>query len=128
MRMQWMMLQHSEPDDFIIATGKQHSVRDFVNWAANFLGLEIEFSGAGVDEVGVIATISNPSLETLRVGQTIIRVDQRYFRPAEVNTLLGDPAKARQVLGWEPQISAEEMCREMIADDYFSLTGNYLPL
>ncbi|MDC0336588.1 GDP-mannose 4,6-dehydratase [Alphaproteobacteria bacterium] len=126
-RMQWMMLQHSEPDDFIIATGKQYSVRDFVSWTANFLGIELEFRGTGVNEIGVIAAISNLSLETLRVGQTIIRVDQRYFRPAEVTTLLGDPTKAKKLLGWEPQISAKEMCKEMIESDYFNVTGNHLP-
>jgi GDPmannose 4,6-dehydratase len=116
-RMQWMMLQQDEPDDFVIATGKQISVREFVRMAADCLGIELEFSGSGVDEVGRVAAVTGPLAPGVAVGDVIVRVDPRYFRPAEVETLLGDPTKAKEKLGWVPEISVEEMCAEMVAHD-----------
>jgi GDPmannose 4,6-dehydratase len=116
-RMQWMMLQQDEPDDFVIATGKQYSVREFVRWSAKELGITLEFSGDGLDEVATIAAIDGDDAPALNVGDVIVRIDPRYFRPAEVDTLLGDPTKAREKLGWEPEITAQEMCAEMIASD-----------
>ncbi|WP_342071517.1 GDP-mannose 4,6-dehydratase [Yoonia algicola] len=116
-RMQWMMLQQDQPEDYVIATGKQHSVRDFINWSAAELGLTLEFSGEGVDEVATVATVTGDMAPALKAGDVIMRIDPRYFRPAEVETLLGDPSKAKQQLGWEPQITAQEMCAEMVAED-----------
>ena len=117
-RMQWMMLQQDEPHDFVIATGKQYSVREFIKWSAQALGIILEFKGSGVDEVGFVAAIDGDKASSLSIGQEIIRIDPRYFRPAEVETLLGDPSKAKQMLGWEPQITVQEMCKEMIEEDY----------
>jgi GDPmannose 4,6-dehydratase len=117
-RMQWMMLQQDEPRDYVIATGKQYSVREFIIWTANALGIEIEFRGSGVDEIGVVTAISGDLAPKIFVGQEIVRIDPRYFRPAEVETLLGDPSKAKTDLGWEPQITAQEMCKEMVAEDH----------
>jgi len=116
--MQWMMLQQEVADDFVIATGKQISVREFVRMAAAEAGLEIAFSGEGVDEIATITAIHDASLSpALQVGQVIVRVDPRYFRPAEVETLLGDPTKAKEKLGWQPEITVEEMCAEMVQHD-----------
>ena len=117
-RMQWMMLQQSEPQDYVIATGKQYSVREFITWSANALGIDIEFTGTGLDEVGVVTRISGDLAPKITVGQKVIRIDPRYFRPAEVETLLGDASKAKARLGWEPEISAQEMCREMVEEDH----------
>lgn len=116
-RMQWMMLQGDAPEDFVIATGVQYSVREFIIWSARELGIEIEFRGEGVDEVGIIASITGDMAPALKPGDTILKIDPRYFRPAEVETLLGDPTKAREKLGWVPQITAQEMCAEMVAED-----------
>lgn len=116
-RMQWLMLQQEQPDDFVIATGQQHSVRDFIRWSAIELGIELEFVGQGEAEVAVVAGISGDKAPALSVGDIVMRIDQRYFRPAEVETLLGDPSKAREKLGWEPHITAREMCAEMVASD-----------
>ncbi|MNZ43697.1 GDP-mannose 4,6-dehydratase [compost metagenome] len=116
-RMQWMMLQQEQPEDFVIATGKQISVREFVRMSAKEAGIEIEFSGEGVEEIGTVANKTNDCAIGVNVGDVIVRVDPRYFRPAEVETLLGDPAKAKQVLGWVPEITVEEMCAEMVASD-----------
>ena len=117
-RMQWMMLQQDQPDDFVIATGKQYSVREFIIWAAQDLGLTLEFSGEGVDETATVAAIEGDRAPALKVGDIVMRIDPRYFRPAEVETLLGDPSKARERLGWEPLITAREMCAEMIEEDH----------
>ncbi len=117
-RMQWMMLQQEDPHDFVIATGKQYSVREFIDWSAEVLGMTIEYKGVGVDEVGIISAIDGDKTPNIEVGQEIVRIDPRYFRPAEVDTLLGDPSKAKQMLGWEPQITVKEMCREMVEEDY----------
>ena len=116
-RMQWMMLQQETPLDFVIATGKQHSVREFVIWSAAALGITIEFKGEGVNEVGVVTRIDGEDARGLNIGAVIVRVDPRYFRPAEVDTLLGDSSLARELLGWTPTITAQQMCHEMIAHD-----------
>ncbi len=116
-RMQWMMLQQDKPQDFVIATGVQYSVREFITWTAAALGLSIEFKGQGVEEQAVIIAISGDAAPALKVGQTIVKVDPRYFRPTEVETLLGDPSKAKNELGWVPEITAQDMCREMVAAD-----------
>jgi GDPmannose 4,6-dehydratase len=116
-RMQWMMLQQDNPDDFVIATGKQYSVREFITWSAEELGISLEFSGFGVDEVATVAAVTGDKAPALKVGDVVMRIDPRYFRPAEVDTLLGDPAKAKEKLGWEPEITAQEMCAEMVAED-----------
>ncbi|MCE8009898.1 GDP-mannose 4,6-dehydratase [Aestuariivita sp.] len=116
-RMQWMMLQQDSPEDFVIATGTQHSVRDFITWAAADLGLELEFEGSGVEETARIAAITGDMAPAVNVGDVILRIDPRYFRPAEVETLLGDPSKAKARLGWQPEITAREMCAEMVAED-----------
>jgi len=116
-RMQWMMLQQENPEDFVIATGKQISVREFVTLSANELGIELEFTESGVDEVATVKAVSGDKAPELKVGDVIVKVDPRYFRPAEVETLLGDPAKAKNKLGWVPEITVEEMCAEMVAND-----------
>ncbi|TFY92008.1 GDP-mannose 4,6-dehydratase [Pseudomonas kairouanensis] len=116
-RMQWMMLQQDVPEDFVIATGVQYSVRDFIRWSAAELGLTLRFEGTGVDERGIIESIVGDKAPALKVGDTLVRVDPRYFRPAEVETLLGDPTKAKTKLGWVPEITAQEMCAEMVRED-----------
>jgi GDPmannose 4,6-dehydratase len=116
-RMQWMMLQQDKPDDFVIATGKQISVRDFVVLSAKEAGIELGFSGEGLEEVGVVTAINGSDAKALQVGDVIVKVDPRYFRPAEVETLLGDPSKAKEKLGWVPEITVEQMCSEMVAND-----------
>jgi GDPmannose 4,6-dehydratase len=116
-RMQWMMLQQEQADDFVIATGKQISVREFVRMSAQELGVELAFSGKGIDEVATVASIIGDNAPALAVGDVIVRVNPRYFRPAEVETLLGDPSKAKELLGWVPEITVEEMCAEMVAHD-----------
>lgn len=116
-RMQWMMLQQEQPDDFVIATGKQYSVREFIIWSAEELGITLKFEGDGVYEKATVEKIKGDSAPSLNVGDVIVRVDSRYFRPAEVETLLGDPSKAKAKLGWEPEITAQEVCAEMIAYD-----------
>ena len=116
-RMQWMMLQQDEPKDYVIATGKQNSVREFIQWSANELGISIEFSNTGVDEIATVADIQGDDAPALKKGDVILRIDPKYFRPAEVETLLGDPTKAKLDLGWEPTISVQEMCAEMVQED-----------
>ena len=116
-RMQWMMLQQEQPEDFVIATGKQISVRDFVRLSAQELGLTLKFSGEGVEEIATIVGISGDKAPALEVGDIVVRVNPRYFRPAEVETLLGDPTKAKEKLGWVPEITVEQMCAEMVAHD-----------
>ena len=116
-RMQWMMLQQDEADDFVIATGKQISVRDFVAMSAKELGITLKFEGEGEGEYAIVEAITSDKAPAVSVGDKIVAVDPRYFRPAEVETLLGDPAKAKEKLGWEPEITVEEMCAEMVAED-----------
>jgi GDPmannose 4,6-dehydratase len=116
-RMQWMMLQQDQPEDFVIATGVQYSVRQFIEWSAIELGVTLRFEGQGVDEVAVIEAIKGDNAPALKLGDVIVRVDPRYFRPAEVETLLGDPSKAKEKLGWTPEITTQQMCVEMVAQD-----------
>ncbi|WP_170367379.1 GDP-mannose 4,6-dehydratase [Ruegeria arenilitoris] len=116
-RMQWMMLQQDKPEDFVIATGKQYSVRQFIEWSAAELGLTLEFSGSGVDEVATVTAIDGDNAPALKPGDVIIRIDPQYFRPAEVDTLLGDPSNAKAKLGWEPELTVQEMCAEMVLED-----------
>ncbi|GAB5488643.1 MAG: GDP-mannose 4,6-dehydratase [Parasphingorhabdus sp.] len=116
-RMQWMMLQQDEPEDFVIATGVQYSVREFIRWSAEELGIELEFFGEGAEEIATVAAISGDKAPALKVGDVIMRIDPRYFRPTEVETLLGDPSKAKEILGWEPEITVQEMCAEMVTED-----------
>ena len=116
-RMQWMMLQQESAKDFVIATGQQYSVREFITWSAAELGISLEFSGSGDDEIATVVALNGDETPALKVGDVIMRIDPRYFRPAEVDTLLGDPTKAKTLLGWEPEISAQAMCAEMVAED-----------
>ena len=116
-RMQWMMLQQEQPEDFVIATGVQYSVRDFIRWSAAELGITLRFEGVGVDEKAIVDTIEGDMAPALKSGDVVVAVDPRYFRPAEVETLLGDPSNAKQKLGWVPEITVQEMCAEMVAED-----------
>ena len=118
-QMQWLMLQQAQPEDFVIATGQQYSVRQFVQRAAAELGIAIEFRGEGVDEVGVVVAVQGSQAQC-KAGDVVVRVDPRYFRPTEVETLLGDPSKAKLKLGWEPTTTFEELVREMVESDYQS--------
>jgi GDPmannose 4,6-dehydratase len=113
---QWLILQQAEPDDFVIATGKQRSVRDFVEIAARELGMTLAWEGTGVDEVARVARNDGPPTGP-RPGDVIVRIDPRYFRPTEVETLLGDPTKAREKLGWAASTPLEDLVREMVAAD-----------
>jgi len=116
-RMQWMMLQQDQPQDFVIATGVQYSVRQFVEMSAQQLGITLEFSGEAVNEVATVTAITGTDAPALKIGDTIVAVDPRYFRPTEVETLLGDPAKAKTELGWVPEITLQQMVEEMVAYD-----------
>lgn len=116
-RMQWLMLQQEHPEDFVIATGVQHTVREFIQWSAAALGITLRFTGTGVDEYGVVERLEGDKAPALAPGDVIVRIDPRYFRPAEVDTLLGDPSKAKQKLGWAPEITAQQLCAEMVAED-----------
>jgi GDPmannose 4,6-dehydratase len=116
-RMQWMMLQQDEPEDFVIATGVQYSVREFIQWTAAELGIALRFEGTGIEERAVVEEVMSNHAPSVAPGQVIMRIDPRYFRPAEVETLLGDPTKAKEKLGWTPAITAQEMCAEMVAED-----------
>ncbi|WP_299987439.1 GDP-mannose 4,6-dehydratase [uncultured Ruegeria sp.] len=116
-KMQWLMLQQETPEDYVIATGKQYSVRQFIEWSAGELGLALEFSGEGVDEVAIVRDVIGDKAPALNVGDIVMRINPRYFRPAEVDSLLGDPSKAKQKLGWEPETSVQDLCAEMIAED-----------
>jgi GDPmannose 4,6-dehydratase len=116
-RMQWMMLQQDKADDFVIATGVQYSVRQFITWSAEELGVTLKFEGKGVDETATVAAISGANAPGLKVGDVVVKIDPRYFRPTEVETLLGDPSKAKAKLGWTPEITVQQMCAEMVATD-----------
>lgn len=116
-RMQWMMLQQQTPEDFVIATGVQYSVREFIRWTAAELGIVLRFQGEGVEEHAIVEYIEGDKAPGVMVGDVIIRVDPRYFRPAEVETLLGDPGRARDKLGWVPEITVQQMCAEMVRED-----------
>ncbi len=116
-RMQWMMLQQDVAEDFVIATGVQYSVRQFITWSAAELGITLRFEGMGVEECAIVDSVIGEDAPSVRPGDVVMRIDPQYFRPAEVETLLGSPAKAKKKLGWEPQITAQEMCAEMVAND-----------
>ena len=116
-RMQWMMLQQDQPEDFVIATGVQYSVRQFIEWSAHELGITLLFEGHGIDEHAVVQAVDGDKAPAVKVGDVLVRVDPRYFRPTEVDTLLGDPTKAKEKLGWVPEITVQEMCAEMVAED-----------
>ena len=117
-RMQWLMLQQDAPEDFVIATGRQVSVRDFLRMSAEALGVILRFDGEGVDEVAVVEAVTDAdTAPAAKPGDVIARVDPRYFRPTEVETLLGDASKAKAELGWEPEITLEQLCAEMVAED-----------
>jgi len=118
--MQWLMLQQDAPEDFVIATGSQYSVRDFVDMAAGELGINLRWEGDDVDEQGIVDSIDNNNAlvpASVKPGDVIVKVDPRYFRPTEVETLLGDPSKAKEKLGWEPKIGFEQMVAEMVRED-----------
>lgn len=114
---QWLMLQQDRPRDFVIATGTQHSVREFVKWSGAELGLEITFEGDGVDEVGRVTHVEGEARRAVEVGSVAVRVSAEHFRPAEVGTLVGDASHAHEVLGWRPTVTARELCSEMVAAD-----------
>ncbi len=116
-RMQWMMLQQEQAEDYVIATGVQYSVRQFIEWSAAELGITLKFEGSDVDEVAIVTDVVGDDAPAVKVGDVIVKIDPRYFRPAEVETLLGDPSKAKEKLGWEPQITTQEMCAEMVGED-----------
>ena len=109
------MLQQDIPEDFVIATGVQYSVREFIQWSGRELGLTIDFSGKGVEEIGTISSIKGDLAPAISVGDVVVRVDPRYFRPTEVDLLIGDPSKAKKVLDWEAKIGLEELVREMVS-------------
>jgi GDPmannose 4,6-dehydratase len=116
-RMQWMMLQQAQPEDFVIATGVQYSVRQFIEMSARELGVTLRFEGQGVNEQAIVQAVEGDKAPALRPGQVIVKVDPRYFRPTEVETLLGDPAKAKNTLGWVPRIALQDMVTEMVVSD-----------
>ena len=116
-RMQWLMLQQDVPDDFVVATGLQFSVRQFIVWSAEELGITLAFTGEGIDEMATVAAIHGDKAPGVKVGDVVLRIDPRYFRPTEVETLLGDPAKAKLKLGWVPEVTAQQICAEMVAAD-----------
>ena len=116
-KMQWLMLQQKSPEDYVISSGEQHSVREFIQWSCEELGIEIGFKGEGENEEGYVKKVSSEISTPLKSGDTIIKVDPRYFRPAEVNSLLGDSSKAKKDLGWKPEITARQMCSDMVAKD-----------
>jgi GDPmannose 4,6-dehydratase len=114
--MMWMILQHDNPEDWVIATGRTTSIRDFIKMAFAYIGVELEFKGQGVDEIAVIASCSNDNYQ-LEIGKQVLAVDKKYFRPTEVDLLIGDPTKAKEKLGWTPEISLEELVEDMMQSD-----------
>ena len=125
-KMQWLMLQQEEANDFVIATGQQITVREFIVLAAKELGVEIEFQGKGLDEIGVVIAVDKSISPEISIGDVIIRINPKYFRPTEVETLLGDSSKAKNLLGWEPEITIGELCAEMVAYDLEKAKQNAL--
>ena len=115
--MQWLMLQQKTPKDYVISSGEQYSVRQFLIWCSEDLGLELEFRGEGDQEIAVVKSVPKQFSCSLKEGQIIVRVDPKYYRPAEVETLLGDAGMAKKELGWQPKITAREMCSEMMSHD-----------
>jgi GDPmannose 4,6-dehydratase len=120
----WRILQHSKPDDFVLATGKTTEVREFVRMAFQVLGIGIEFKGQGVSEEGFIAQVDVVRYPFLKIGQKVVAVDERYFRPTEVDLLIGEATKAKSELGWEPSIGLNELVAEMINSDYLIAKSN----
>ena len=116
-RAQWLMLQQDQPDDFVIATGVQSSVRQFIEWSGKELGIKLRFQGKGVEEVAIVENFDICKTPALKCGQIIVRVDPRYFRPTEVESLQGDSTKANTILGWMPETTVQQMCAEMVAVD-----------
>lgn len=116
-QMQWLMLQQDSPEDFVIASGVQHSVREFLKLSAAELGISLDFKGEGVDEVAIVDGIEGDNAPALKEGDVIVRIDPRYFRPTEVESLLGDASRAREKLGWQPQTTLQQLCSEMVAFD-----------
>jgi GDPmannose 4,6-dehydratase len=121
-RMQWLMLQQDNPEDFVIATGLQYSVRQFIDWSAKELGISLDFVGSGVEERAVVSKVQGSKAPAISIGDVIVQIDPRYFRPTEVETLLGDPSKAKNKLGWTPEITAQQMCSEMVEEDLAQAT------
>jgi GDPmannose 4,6-dehydratase len=116
-RMQWLMLQQDKPDDFVIATGVQYTVREFITRSAKQLGITLKFEGAAENEKAIVESIEGDEAPALKIGDVIVQIDQRYYRPTEVETLLGDPTKAKEKLGWVPEITLDQMILEMVAND-----------
>ena len=116
-KMQWLMLQQDKAEDFVIATGVQYTVRQFIAWSAEELGITLKFECEGVDETGTVVSVCGDKAPVVKPGDVLVRIDPRYFRPSEVETLLGDPSKAKEKLGWVPEITVQEMCAEMVAED-----------
>ena len=116
-RMQWLMLQQQTPEDFVIATGQQISVRRFIEKSAAVLGIELEWQGSAEAEIGKVKSVTGDKAIAVKPGDVIVRIDPRYYRPTEVETLLGDPAKAKTKLGWVPEITLDEMITEMVEAD-----------
>ena len=125
-RMQWLMLQQEQPEDYVVATGQQFSVRQFIEWSAAELGVSLKFDGHGVEETATVVAIAGDKAPGLQVGDVVVRIDSRYFRPTEVETLLGDPTKAKTKLGWVPEITVQQMCAEMVAADLEEATRSAL--
>jgi len=125
-RMQWMMLQQEHPEDFVIATGVQYSVRQFIEMAAQELGIKLRWDGVAIDEKAYVTDVVGDKAPNVKVGQQIVAIDPRYFRPAEVETLLGNPSKAKEKLGWVPQITLQELVKEMVAYDLLQAQKNAL--
>ena len=116
-KMQWLMLQQEIPDDFVIATGQQYSVKEFIKMSSRELGISLRFEGEGINEIAIVDKISGSDAPALKPGDVIMKIDRKYYRPAEVESLIGDATKAREKLGWKPEISTLEMCKEMIQED-----------
>ena len=116
-KMQWLMLQQNKPNDYVIATGNQFSVRQFIEWSAEELGVKIKFKGEGINEVGYVDTVYGEKAPNLKPGDEIIKIDPKYFRPTEVENLIGDSSKAKKELNWVPEISAKDLCKEMVQND-----------
>jgi len=125
-RTQWMMLQQKEPKDYVIATGSQLSVREFLKMSAKELGISLRFEGEGVNEIGIVSLVEGSSAPHIKKGDVIVKIDSRYFRPSEVETLLGDASKAGKELGWIPEISSDQLCKEMVLSDLNEAKQNAL--
>lgn len=114
---QWLILQQDVPRDFVVSTGEQHSVREFVNLAFERIGVTIEWKGKGIEEVGIVAGVNSNEPTLLKAGDEIVKIDKQFYRPSEVDTLMGDPSYAHEVLGWKPKVSFESLVNEMVEED-----------